>query len=1179
MLAIGHVINDRYRIEALLGLGGMGAVYRAHDGQADMQVAVKVLTLPPGNSQLRFRREFRVMSRLEHPHVVRVFDTGMHGDVAYLVMAYLAGGSLADAFGQAVTDEHDLAERMRLMVVVAEALAYVHAQGIVHRDLKPENVLLHDGEPYLMDFGLSRADQHATVALTQVGEVMGTAAYMSPEQARGHTVDARSDLYAFGCMLYWALVGEPPFSGESFVDIILKQIRNPAAPPSHEVAWVPPRLDALVLALLEKAPEDRISSAAEVAAEMRSIVASLGRAEGVGASSQPAPVMGEPAANATPGQLLRAPLIGRDEAWQALVGALATTDRGRTVVVEGDTGLGSSRLLDEFAREARSRQLTVVRVVNPRGARNVPYDGWKRALTGLRSAEPAAFASAAAGLEAPLSWLLPSAFPDVSPPNLPDDVAQLRLFDSVDQLLGRLAERRSLSLLVDDLHEADEGTVSLVSYLARGVASERVPMVVTVHPLRASPSASGVVRHLEARRVKLTPLADDDARALVRELLGGHVDEGLQRHVAERSGGNPFFVQELLGALLRAGEIKRQAGAWTWNRSTFTLPPSINEVFVQRIEGLATRARGSAAAASAIGQVFGFELLQTLLGAGEDDLLDDLDELMRANLIEEGSHDHYRFTHPLLWETLHQTMPARRRRRYHQTLAEVLSASATTPPEVLAEHYVETDHPEAAAPHAIEAARRAEQVFANDVAERYYRLALELLPGDAGERAEATLALARVYDRVGRWDEAERLFMEARDDPSTRLRALKSLGTHWQVRGDLTASERFLREALTDAPDDPETYRLLGSTLNLREAFDEARTMLQAALALATSASDVDPLGPAVTQIELGYLEFTLGRIEGALTWYHSAQASLSSAQEPLLQARLDKLIGLVHYAKGDLSNAQRSFEEAHRVFEDAGDVARALGTLYNLGMVFEETGANTRAASVFEEIRDRAHRYGDAQNAAKAAATWGWLLQRVGRYDEALEQLRHASEYLAGQGYHSYAQQTRLNTAVVLARKGEIEAARQELDLASQAIDDEPLAYQSALQILTLGEIELRAGAVGPALAHFAAAIEAFEAIESQHELMEASLLYAEALLALGSGEALDVALSRASTIAQTLADSCWRTQVEYLRALGHADAPAIAEIEEATLDEENLLPFVRLVQRTLAMRDVGTEPSGRAR
>ena len=225
----------KYEIKELLGRGGMGAVYQAYHPALERDVAIKLIhTHLAGEPDAveRFRREARVVAALRHPGIIQIFDFDVEGDAFYMVMEYVPGESLKERLvslhGQ--SKKTPLAEAISLFRSIIEAVAYAHNQGVVHRDLKPANVLLTAaGQPVLADFGLSRLI--SSEQLTAAGNIFGTPHYMSPEQSQGQPSDARTDVYALGVMLYELTNGILPFTGDTPVGIILKQINEPAAPP------------------------------------------------------------------------------------------------------------------------------------------------------------------------------------------------------------------------------------------------------------------------------------------------------------------------------------------------------------------------------------------------------------------------------------------------------------------------------------------------------------------------------------------------------------------------------------------------------------------------------------------------------------------------------------------------------------------------------------------------------------------------------------------------------------------------------------------------------------------------------------------------------------------------------------------------------------------------------------
>ena len=226
---MGELIAERYELEELVGTGGMSSVYRAHDRLLERDVALKVLHqefTADTDYVERFRREARSVAQLSHPNIVTVIDRGEQDGRQYIVFEYVKGENLK-ALVQRVGPLPE-EEAVRLALQIARALGFAHDNGLVHRDVKPQNVLLNgDGQAKVTDFGIARSLDVG--GLTQTGTVMGTSDYIAPEQARGSQVDAQSDIYSLGTVLYELLTGEVPFPGDNFVAVAMRHINEPPA--------------------------------------------------------------------------------------------------------------------------------------------------------------------------------------------------------------------------------------------------------------------------------------------------------------------------------------------------------------------------------------------------------------------------------------------------------------------------------------------------------------------------------------------------------------------------------------------------------------------------------------------------------------------------------------------------------------------------------------------------------------------------------------------------------------------------------------------------------------------------------------------------------------------------------------------------------------------------------------
>ena len=307
-----RLLGGRYELDGIVGRGGMAEVFRARDIRLDRIVGVKTLRDDLARDQTfqaRFRREAQSAASLNHPSIVAVYDTGedMMGSlpVPYIVMEFVDGRTLRDLLRD---DRRLLPERAaEITDGVLRALDYSHRNGIVHRDIKPGNVMLtRSGDVKVMDFGIARAVSDSQLTMTQTAQVIGTAQYLSPEQARGERVDARSDLYSTGCLLYELLTGRPPFTGDSPVAIAYQHVKEPPVPPSQVDPEVPPWADAIVLKAMQKDAADRYQSAGEMRNDIQ---------------------------RALSGAPVAAPMLGDAYAGTRRMGGAATQVAGRTAAI------------------------------------------------------------------------------------------------------------------------------------------------------------------------------------------------------------------------------------------------------------------------------------------------------------------------------------------------------------------------------------------------------------------------------------------------------------------------------------------------------------------------------------------------------------------------------------------------------------------------------------------------------------------------------------------------------------------------------------------------------------------------------------------------------------------------------------------------------------------------------
>ncbi|HMA27334.1 MAG TPA: protein kinase, partial [Solirubrobacterales bacterium] len=442
-------IAGRYRVRRFLGQVGRKKVYLSDDTATGTGVAVALFdTAGVGATiQARAYREAEAMSKLgDHPHLVTVLDTGEDGGNPFIVSRYMPGGDVEGLLA-AAGGRLEVERAVEIAADVSRALEHAHSRGIVHRDLKPANVWIDDdGRARLGDFGLATTEARARVS---GGTLVGTVAYLPPEQALGEAARPQSDLYSLGALLYEMLTGQPPFPGDDAVSIISQHLHADPVPPSRHNPQVPEALDRVVLGLLAKRPEDRPESASE-AREL--ILAALEEHPSEGADEPPNPLE----------SLAGGVFVGRELELEGLREAVdgALAGRGSLQLLVGEPGIGKTRASEEIATYARVSGARVYwgRCREDEGA--PAYWPWVQAIRSYaRDADPVALAWQLGAGAAEVAQLIPEVAEklDIEPAKGTDsEEARFRLFDSVTSLLLAAARDRPLVLVLDDLHWADE---------------------------------------------------------------------------------------------------------------------------------------------------------------------------------------------------------------------------------------------------------------------------------------------------------------------------------------------------------------------------------------------------------------------------------------------------------------------------------------------------------------------------------------------------------------------------------------------------------------------------------------------------------------------------------------------------------------------------------------------------
>jgi class 3 adenylate cyclase/tetratricopeptide (TPR) repeat protein len=685
----------RYRVKSFLGEGGRKRVYLANDTKLQREVAVAVIKTEGLDEQglTRVKREALSMARLgNHPHIVTIFDIGDNAGEPYIVSQYMAGGDVAELLEKAPSHQLAIDEAVTLTKQVCEALEHAHSAGIIHRDIKPGNVwLTATGDAKLGDFGLAVALDRSR--LTVAGMMIGTVAYMSPEQAVGRQTDARSDLYSLGAMLYEMVTGRPPFLGEDIVSIVSQHINTAPVSPSWHRSDLPRALEALILRLLAKTPEDRPEDASTTLKALAAVSTST-----AGPS--------EAASDANPlDRLAGGIFVGREKELDELRGYLEETlsGHGRTAMLVGEPGIGKTRTSEELTTYARLRSVQVLWGQCYESEAMPAYWPWVQVIRSyVHDRDPATLMSEMGSAAAEIAQVVSDVrerLPGlpVSPSSDPEQ-ARFRLFDGITQFLKNATKAQPMVLVLDDLHWADKSSLLLLQFLAREIRSSRLLVIGTYrdvevgrqHPL--SQTLAELNREHLMQRIVLRGLSEEDIARFVYMTSGVEPPEALVKAVNKETEGNPFFVNEIVRLLVSDGRLEHVTDVSSWS---VTIPQSVKEVVGRRLNHLSPDCNRVLTAGAVIGREFDLDILKDVCNIPEDRVLDLLEEADAARVIAEvqGTMGRYVFTHALIRETLSSELSTTRRVRLHRQIAQTLEALHRQKPDAylaqMAYHYFE----------------------------------------------------------------------------------------------------------------------------------------------------------------------------------------------------------------------------------------------------------------------------------------------------------------------------------------------------------------------------------------------------------------------------------------------------------------------------------------------------------
>jgi transcriptional regulator with GAF, ATPase, and Fis domain/serine/threonine protein kinase len=1011
---IGTIIANHYRLDRIVGEGGMSFVFEGTDLYTGQNAAIKVLKKGKTSSRIedifRFRREATLVSQLKHPNLVRVYEVGEHSQLYYIAMELIQGTRL-DQFVKAY---RSIGIDMALSIItqVTETLAYVHSAGVVHRDIKPGNIMIvsdgyraHEREGIvqesgknggeiqikILDFGLSQVMELAQIKEREV--IIGTFSYMSPEQTGiiRKPVDERSDLYSLGIVFYELITGELPFKGTEIGTIVHQQIAQNPVPPTRINGHVPPTVEKIVLKLIHKDPNERYQTAYGLLQDLRRCKASdsgfvLGKEDRLRKLTY------------------RTRLIGREEEGEKLHGLhlQAARERGSVCLVSGEAGQGKSRLVSEMRDDVYERggEFLYGKCFNQEN--KIPYQPFSEALTAYlseiehlpskerdrRVRRMKASAGEHGEIICRLNPEIREVFGDVpSLVKLDPEKEHKRFIMVCARFFQDLGESgKPVVIVLDDLQWCDEGSLSLLEEILEEIARAPLLILGTYRGDEIAPDHSlrriiqrGRERKLPLEAIHLEPFDLPEVQRLIGELLAEDDNEvkDIAQYIHRRSKGNVMHALEIVRQLVEGKVLEFRQGKWEFNREMLDeirVPDTMVEVIQNRIQLLESDHAEMLSVASVMGSTFEMDLLYALTDSPQEKVIHWIDAAFELQLLEKGpERGDVAFVHDRIHEAFYQRLDMTKRRHLHARIASAIEElhRAKTRDVLfdLAHHYYEAAETEKCLHYALPAADEAGKSYANEDAIKYYTIALNLLEdkGDAesSDWVRAKEGLLEVYSTIGNIEMAIRIGRELLDvkrGSFEKARVYRSIGRNFFRKSDYQNAEDNLALGLL----------LLGKRLPKTKAMVAlgiAKEILvhlfHRSLPMVYSYHRVKRIDESDKEIALLYEACTLLYVLGYYLKFFYATLKLMNFSESRLGKSRELAGALMGYAMtcAGIPWFRRSVRYHHialEMKEDLGDQTGVAQSLRYLGFTHLMMGDYDKAENFFQAARLRFLAIGD---------------------------------------------------------------------------------------------------------------------------------------------------------------------------------------------------------------------------
>lgn len=874
---IGEKLSNRYEILKKLGSGGMGDVYLAYDPLLEREVAIKLVkkAIMDATSEERFRREIRLIAKMDHSSIVSIYDTGEYQGVLFIVMAFMPGKTL-----RVLLEEQSLTIKdiINIGIQVAEALEYSHSQQVIHRDIKPENIMITQEQNFrvrVMDFGLAIVFNDTRI--TESGILIGTMSYLSPERIKGGDIDGRSDIYSLATVLYQCLVKTLPFSGEGY-NLLYEIVYDKPRPLRFLDPNISEELEAIILQCLEKKPENRFQNARDLARALEQCRLTPQH------TYQPPPLpICSPAITV---QSQANKFVGRVKEITELRQGLLTSSMGecKFFLIGGETGIGKSRLLSEFEHIAKEQGFSILHGRFMEQDKAFAYQGFCEVIQEyfrLKMTTNSFLITKFSDLIAELPSLFPffqenlkiefpsSRLSSLTVNNMANLTASNKIqqfddknhiFDLLARIFARIAETSPIVILIEGLHNADV-SIDALQYIIRRLALTPIFIVGTYRTteVRKDHPIVKMLRSFEDDKhfslITLQPLSLQEYSNLLETLTSNSsLDNKLINNLYQTTEGNPYFTKEIVCSLIDSKAfVSDPSGCLRPLNdlilSSRTIPITIQQTIEHRISQLPENLQESLSIISILGKTFNLRDLEILFGS-EIDLDSMIEQLLEYSFIEQErrvNKEYFCFSSAIVRDVVYKLLPRKKKKLLHKKYAEKLEVLYSKRLESvysqLLHHYSQADIASKVVDYALKLAQNSLYALSPETTLRAARVALDFLEDDSDLLLEAELRvlLAQAHRLLKNIDEAfkelnnaVKIFEQEKQDSKAINTIIIAAETAWESRRiDQTILwvEKGLKAAqpLNHTPSLRKLFFLGATVANLHGEYQRAKEYLSKA--------------------------------------------------------------------------------------------------------------------------------------------------------------------------------------------------------------------------------------------------------------------------------------------------------------------------------------------------------------